>query len=127
MEIKVKEVSAVEEKSVQEVEKELLEKHEKEITNEEPEPVEVVTPQEEDSPPELKEEEVLSYTSQIPSPARFSTIFFAFQKHRLLHFSSIFLTIGFLLLEQYEYLNSLRSLNKDWHISPIQVTDLRVD
>ena len=61
MEIKVKEVSAVEEKSVQEVEKELLEKHEKEITNEEPEPVEVVTPQEEDSPPELKEEEVLSY------------------------------------------------------------------
>tara|TARA_R110000751_G_scaffold70355_1_gene142730 strand:+ start:339 stop:1424 length:1086 start_codon:yes stop_codon:yes gene_type:complete len=61
MEIKVREITTVEEKSVQEVEKELLDKHEKEISNEDTEPVEVVTPKEEDSPLELKEEDVLSY------------------------------------------------------------------
>ena len=58
MEIKVREITTVEEKSVQEVEKELLDKHEKEISNEDTEPVEVVTPKEEDSPLELKEEDV---------------------------------------------------------------------
>ena len=61
MEFKVKEVKAVEEKSVQEVEQELLNKHEEELnsdtTKEEEAKVEEIL----EEPQELKEEDVLSY------------------------------------------------------------------
>ena len=58
MELKVKEVTAVKEKSVQEVESELLQKHE---DNLEQVVEEVETPEVIESPAELKEEDVLSY------------------------------------------------------------------
>ncbi len=64
MELKVKEVSAAQEKSVQELEGELLEKHEEKLENESA--GEVVKEDanekvEDTTPPELKEEDVLSY------------------------------------------------------------------
>ena len=58
MEFKVKEVTAVEEKSVQEVEKQLLDKHEEDLSQENQE---VEVPETIDTPAELKEEDVLSY------------------------------------------------------------------
>tara|TARA_R110000803_G_scaffold19999_1_gene51710 strand:+ start:7107 stop:8180 length:1074 start_codon:yes stop_codon:yes gene_type:complete len=58
MEFKVKEVTAVEEKSVQEVEKQLLDKHEEDLSQENQE---VEVPEAIDTPAELKEEDVLSY------------------------------------------------------------------
>ena len=70
MDIKVREVSGNEEKSVQEVEQELLDKHEEKHNevvseNETPEQIEVETEQKEvvsqDTPMELKEEDVLSF------------------------------------------------------------------
>ena len=69
MEIKVKEVGVVEEKSVQQVEQELLEKHEEKLSGEveSEETTEVVaqkeTEEEEDTaqPSELNEESVLSF------------------------------------------------------------------
>ena len=64
MELKVKEVSAAQEKSVQELEGELLEKHEEKLENESAGEVvkEHANEKVEDAtPPELKEEDVLSY------------------------------------------------------------------
>jgi len=58
MEFKVKEVTAVEEKSVQQVESELLQKHEENL---EQVTEEIETPEVVESPAELKEEDVLSY------------------------------------------------------------------
>lgn len=61
MEFKVKEVKAVEEKSVQEVEQELLNKHEEELNSDTTKEEEVKVEEILEEPQELKEEDVLSY------------------------------------------------------------------
>ena len=65
MEIKVKEVSPVEQKSIQEVEKNLLDKHEESLNKEETvnteEPLNTEEPVKTEEPFEIKDEDVLSY------------------------------------------------------------------
>jgi hypothetical protein len=61
MEIKVRAVGEVEQKSMQEIEGDLLEKHEESLNDESAEESPVVEEVVQETPNELKEEDVLSY------------------------------------------------------------------